>query len=73
MKSVWLVFGLILATLLLLPVTPVSSAPCYHYANLVGRHPAAWWHGYTGVPDRVDYAFPGVATGDWGIPFGTHL
>jgi len=73
MKSVRLVFGLILAVLLIFPPTQASAAPCYHYVNLVGKHPAAWWHGYTGVPALVDYAFPGVATGDWGIPFGAHL
>ena len=57
----------------LLLVAAALGVPCTHYANLIGEHPAAWWHGYDEFPDRVNWWYPGVATGDWSIPFGTEL
>ena len=65
----------VLIALLLVLILPAvaSSAPAYHYENLIGHHHAAYWHGYRDVPEVVNYWFPGIATGDWSIPFGTCL
>ena len=68
------ILAAVMAVLIVVLTTGVAAAgPCYHYANLVGQHHAAWWHGYYGAPAVVDWEFPGVATGDWGVAFGTRL
>ncbi len=68
-----LILALALALILLWQHGVGADVPCWHYANLVGQHHAAWWHGYRAAPPVVDWEFPGVATGDWDIPFGTRL
>jgi len=67
-----------LALLVPAGVEASGPVPAWYYGDgtdgYLGRHPAAWWHGYRDPQwNVVNNTFKGVATGDWSIPFGTRL
>ena len=77
-----LVVGLALLALFLLVARADADggpAPAFYYGwgdvGYLGEHHAAYWHGETpwGWRDVVDLVYPGIATADARIPFGTRL
>lgn len=52
------------------------SARAFYYGHgdgYLGKHHAAWYHGYRNLPPRVNLTFPGLATADASIAFLTRL